>query len=739
MPQAQKMDEPEAKTATRSRVQRNLNDPSLYINRELSWLEFNARVLGQAMDEDVPLLERLKFLSIVSSNLDEFFMIRVAGVKRLIVAQSVQTGPDGLTPEEQFVAIADRCHKQIAEQYTCLTQSVLPALREHGVALCRVHDLTREQWAWVDDYFHRQVFPVLTPLAIDPGHPFPQLRSMSLNLAVRLRSPKRPRVGIYFAVTQVPRVLSRFVRLPGNGHQFVLLEDIIMDQIHELFQGLEVVDCHPFCVTRDSDIEIDEEEGEDLLEVIEEEIRKRDSSTVVRLEVTTQCPNDVVRKIRDDLGLDDDDVYAVDGFLRLSDLMSLNRQIDMPELLDPPFAPYTVSRIKGPRDIFAEIQQGDILLHHPYESFDAVTRFLAQAAADPNVLAIKQTLYRTDGDSAIIQSLERAAENGKQVTALVEIKARFDERANITWARRLEQAGVHVVYGLVGLKTHCKILLVVRREPGEERLARYVHLSTGNYNSTTARLYTDLGLLTCDLQMGRDASRIFNVLTGYSEFPDWRRFSVAPLDLRDRVIELIHREETNALEGKPARIIAKMNALVDSKTIQALYRASCAGVEIDLIVRGICCLRPGIPGVSENICVRSIVGRFLEHSRIFYFLNNGAEEVYLSSADWMPRNFLRRVEVMFPIEENRNRRRLIDEVLAYSLRDNYRARILQADGTYVWHKAPVEERFDSQERFLELAEKEHGMQSLRPFSADFLLRQSSDHDFVNAPVRNGKA
>lgn len=711
-----------------SPARHDFNDPSLYINRELSWIEFNARVLGEAMDGEVPLLERLKFLSIVASNLDEFFMIRVAGVKRLISAHSVQTGPDGMTPEEQFIAIADKCHKQVAEQYACLMQSVLPALREHGVALRTVGELNREQWEWVDDYFHRQVFPVLTPLAIDPGHPFPQLRSMSLNLAVRLRSPKRPRGGTYFAVTQVPRVLSRFVRLPGEGHEFVLLEDVIMDQIHELFQGLEVVDCHPFCVTRDSDIEVDEEEGEDLLELIEEEIRKRDTSAVVRLEVTTECPPDLVGKLRDELGLEDADIYAVEGFLRLSDLMGLYRQIDLPELRDPPFAPYTVSRLKGSRDIFAEIQQGDILLHHPYESFDAVTRFLAQAAEDPNVLAIKQTLYRTDGDSAIIQSLERAAENGKQVTALVEIKARFDERANITWARRLEQAGVHVVYGLVGLKTHCKILLVVRREPGEERLKRYVHLSTGNYNSTTARLYTDLGLLTCDLQFGRDASRIFNVLTGYSEFPEWRRFSVAPLGLRERVIELIDREAEHALAGKPARIIAKMNALVDAKVIQALYEASCAGVKIELIVRGICCLRPGIPRVSENIRVRSIVGRFLEHSRVFYFYNNGAEEVYLSSADWMPRNFLRRVEVMFPVEDERHRRRLIDEVLAYNLRDNVRARILQPDGTYLWRKAPKEERFDSQQRFLELAEIEHGMHSRRPFSADFLLRQSLEHE-----------
>ncbi|MBM3214372.1 polyphosphate kinase 1 [Candidatus Poribacteria bacterium] len=702
---------------------RRFRDPSLYINRELSWIEFNGRVLGEARDVEKPLLERLKFVAIVSSNLDEFFMIRVAGVKRLVALNSTQAGPDGLTPDEQFAAISENCHKQVSELYTCLLHELLPALREEGISILEMGELTPEQAAWAEDYFHRQVFPVLTPLAIDPGHPFPQLRSGTLNLAIRLLGPNRRQDAPYFAVVQVPRGLSRFVRLPGGGDQFVLLEDVIVQHVAELFEGLQLVDVHPFCVTRDSDIEIDEEEGEDLLETIEDEIRKRDSSAVVRLDVTSRCSRDLVLQLTDDLEIMPDDIYAVEGLLRPSDLMGLALSIDRPDLLHAPFAAHFVSQLRGQRDIFAAIRERDILLHHPYESFEPVIRFVEQAADDPNVLAIKQTLYRTDGDSAIIQALVKAAQNGKQVTALVELKARFDERANITWARRLEEAGVHVVYGLVGLKTHCKLLLVVRREAGEERLRRYVHLGTGNYNSSTARLYTDLGLLTCNLQFGRDASRIFNILTGYSEFPQWRRLSVAPLGLRDMTVDLIGREEEHARQGRPARIIAKMNSVVDAKIIQALYRASCAGVEIDLIARGICCLRPGIPDVSERIRVRSIVGRFLEHSRIVYFHNNGDEEVYLSSADWMPRNFLRRVEVMFPIEDPGHRQRLIDEVLGLGLRDSRGARELHADGSYTWHREPIGSRVDSQAEFLSLAESQHRIHPLRPFSADFLLRQ----------------
>ena len=708
----------------------DLKDPSLYINRELSWIEFNGRVLGEAQDPEKPIAERLKFLGIVGSNLDEFFMVRVAGLKRQVESGALSAAADGLTPAEQLERISAACHQQIRAQYQCLLNETLPSLKEHGVVIHPISELTPELYEWVDNYFHRQVFPVLTPLAIDPGHPFPRLRSMTLNLAVSLRKTTGDRSNTYFAVVQTPASLPRFVRLPVEGNRFALLEDIIMEYIGDLFHGLGIDSCHPFYVLRDSDLEIDEEEIQDLLEVIEGELRKRATTAVVRLDVGSDCPDDVLAHLMRGLDQSEEDIYRVDGMLRLRDLMSLAGQIDLPELFYPPFVPHTVSRMKTSQDIFETIRQGDILLHHPYESFDAVIEFLSRAAADPDVLAVKQTLYRTDGDSAIVQALETAAENGKQVTALVELKARFDEQANIAWARRLERAGVHVVYGLVGLKTHCKALLVVRREEGQDRLRRYVHLGTGNYNSSTARLYTDLGLLTCDLQFGRDTSRLFNLLTGYSEFPVWRRFIVAPLELQDAIVEMLRRERKHAEAGRPARVIAKMNSLADPRVIRALYRASQAGVEIDLIVRGICCLRAGVPGVSDNIRVRSIVGRFLEHTRVYYFRNNGSEEVYLSSADWMPRNFLRRVETMFPIEDPRLKRRIIEETLELHLKDDCQARTLNPDGSYGWVKAPPGERVDSQERFLEIAAKEHGEQPMRPFSADFLLRHVSEWDLA---------
>ncbi|GIX06787.1 MAG: polyphosphate kinase [Candidatus Poribacteria bacterium] len=714
------------------------DDPDLFLNRELSWIDFNFRVLQEAQDPENPLLERMKFLGIVAANLDEFFMVRVAGVKRQIASGTVRTAADGLLPEELFAEIAKRCHLQVRDLYECLLREVMPALREEGVQLHAVADLDRAKAQWVDDYFHRRVFPILTPLAVDPGHPFPLLRSTSLNMAVRLRNPKLRHRPEYFAVVQVPQGIPRFIRLPEEeGYHFVLLEDVIATHIEELFPGFEAIDVQPFFLLRDHDIEVDEEEGEDLLEIIEGELRKRDFSAVVRLDVLTPCPREIVDRLRVAFQLQEEDIYRVPAMLRLRDLLHLYRQVDRPDLCYPAFVPVTISRLKASSDIFKAIREGDILLHHPYESFDAVIQFLEQAATDPQVLAIKQTLYRTDGDSAIVRALERAAESGKQVTVLVELKARFDELQNIHWAKRLEEAGVHVVYGLVGLKTHCKVLLVVRDE-GEERLRRYVHLSTGNYNSTTARLYTDLGFFTCDLAFGRDASRLFNILTGYSEFPQWRRFSVAPLGLRERLTELIMREKEHAENGGVGRIIAKMNALVDRQIIQSLYEASCAGVQIDLIVRGICCLKPGIPGVSENIRVRSLVGRFLEHSRIFYFANNGNEEVYLSSADWMPRNLIRRVEVMWPIEDPTLRRRLIDQILAVSLQDNVRARVMQPDGSWVWEKAPPGERIDSQELFMQIAEEEHSSHPLRPFSADFFLRHTSDYEWITPPPNHRK-
>lgn len=699
---------------------RKIRDPSLFINRELSWLEFNRRVLEEAQSPATPLLERLKFLSIVSSNLDEFFMVRVAGLRRQGESAKVQWSPDGMTVEEQLKAISKRCHEMVEEQYRCLHQEVLPALASEGVIWHRVADLSPEQHEWVDEYFHKQVFPVLTPLAIDPSHPFPHLRNLSLNLAIALRPPKRGEKTLYLAVVQVPGVLNRVVRLPGKGFHFVLLEEVIADQIHELFQGLKPVGCYPFRVTRDSDLNIDEEDAEDLLETMEEELRKREWQDCIRLETSPDCPKFILEQLCSALKLTEREVYKVQGPLNLRDFMEVYKAAERDDLKYPPYMPPAGPEAQTDGDLFAAIREGDILLHHPFDSFATVVRLVEQAAEDPDVLAIKQTLYRTSGDSPIVQALMRAARNGKSVTVLVELKARFDEENNINWARELEQAGVHVVYGMVGLKTHCKLILVVRRE--EDRLRRYVHLGTGNYHPATAKLYTDLGLLTCQLPFGQDVSRLFNILTGYSEIPQWRKLSIAPLQLRERILELIDREAKRSTPERPGRIIAKMNALVDVETIEALYRASQAGVRVDLIVRGICCLRPGVPGVSENIRVRSIIGRYLEHSRIFYFENGGQPEVFLSSADWMPRNFDGRVETMFPVEDPALKQRVIDEILGLALQDNVQARELQPDGRYR-RLTPQEgeEPINSQEELMRRAHQRVSPRS-RPLSVDFILQ-----------------
>jgi polyphosphate kinase len=702
----------------------DLNDPSYYINRELSWLEFNQRVLEEAQDPEAPLLERVKFLTIFSSNLDEFFMVRVAGLKRQQSSELVQRGPDGLTAEEQLRAIAASSHAMVEDQYRYLNKQLVPALAREGIALRRMGELNAEQARWVKDYFHRQVFPVLTPLALDPSHPFPHLRNRSLNLVITLRhgkaSPKKSDL-LYLAVVQVPSVIPRLVQVPGPGFQFVLLEDVICSHSAELFQGMQVTGAFCFRITRDSDLNFDEDEAEDLLEQIEQELRKREWGDAVRLEVTSDCDSRALQELLEALEITANDVYEIDGPLNLTDFMSLYRLPDYGHLKDEPFTPPLVKQLHGRKDLFAAIREHDILLHHPYESFNTVVQFVQQAADDPDVLAIKQTLYRTSGDSPIIAALARAAQNGKQVTALVELKARFDEERNIGWARALERAGVHVVYGLVGLKTHCKVLLVVRREPGEERLRRYVHLGTGNYHPATARLYTDVGLLTSNLRIGQDVSRLFNVLTGFSEFPQWRKLSVAPVGLRDHVVQMIEREAEFARKGDKARVVVQINSLVDPEVIRALYHASMAGVKIDLIVRGICCLRARVPGVSENIRVISIVGRFLEHSRVFVFRNGGNEEVYLSSGDWMPRNLSRRVETMFPIEDPALKRR-INEMLDLKLRDNVKARELAADGSYRRVKPRKgQARVNSQLQFLQKALEEHAPEPEQPFSGDLLL------------------
>lgn len=662
-----------------------------YLNRELSWLEFNARVLEEAQDPTNPWLERLKFLAIFSGNLDEFFEIRVAGLQQQVYAgvEPQDYGADGMAPADQLAAIDRRVHEMVTTQYGVLATEVFPGLAAGGVEWVRVEDLTSAEAEHVDRLFRASIYPVLTPLAIDPGHPFPHVHNKSLNIALVVERKTNGRARRHFAVVQVPGVLDRVVVVSRADHRvrFVLLEDIIARHLEALFGGLRVVSHAVFRVTRNTDLTIQEEDGEDLLETIEESLRQRMRSDPVRLEISADADPSFVTMLTEahDL-LEDRDVYRVAGPVDLTALLALTRLDGFPTLRDEPLVPRVAPAFAQDRDIFDVIRAHDVLVHLPYESFGCVVDFIERAADDPHVLAIKQTLYRTSLPSPIISALARAAQNGKQVTALVELKARMDEQNNINWARTLEQAGVHVVYGIVGLKTHCKAALVVRREG--DGIRRYVHLATGNYNSATARVYTDLGLFTANPDFGEDVSALFNLLTGYAEGYAWKKLIVAPVGLRERILALIEREERHAREGRPARIIVKMNALVEPGVIDALYRASQAGVQIDLVIRGICCLRPGLPGVSENIRVTSIVDRLLEHSRIFYFENGGSPDVYLASADWMPRNFWRRIETVFPIEDPSLKSRIINEILRTMLADTAKARELHADGTY-HRRAPL--------------------------------------------------
>jgi len=659
--------------------------PDHYLNRELSWLEFNARVLEEAADPSNPWLERLKFVAIFSSNLDEFFEIRVAGLQQQVYAgvEPQDFGADGLAPADQLAAIDRRAHELVAEQYRILNDAVFPGLAQGGIERVRLDDLTEGERRRVDQLFRASVSPVLTPLAIDPGHPFPHVHNKSLNIAllVERKSGRQPRR--HFAVVQVPSVLDRVVLLTAPGDspvRFILLEDIIARHLGELFGGLRVVSHTVFRVTRNTDLTIEEEEGEDLLETIEESLRQRMRSDPVRLEILADADASFPEMLGAAHDLDSRDVYRVPGPVDATALMALHRLDGFAALRDEPLVPRVPPAFAQGRDLFDAIRSHDVLVHLPYESFGSVSDFIEQAADDPQVLAIKQTLYRTSGGSPIVAALARAAQNGKEVTALVELKARMDEQNNIAWARTLERAGVHVVYGIVGLKTHCKAALVVRREA--DGIRRYVHLATGNYNSTTARVYTDLGLFSANPDLGEDTSALFNLLTGYAEGYRWKKLSVAPFGMREQLVALIEREERNAREGRPARITVKLNALVESSVIDALYRASQAGVQIDLVVRGICCLRPGLPGVSENIRVISIVDKFLEHSRISYFENAGKPEVYLASADWMPRNFWRRIETAFPIEDPALLARIVGDILPVVLGDTVKARELLPDGTY---------------------------------------------------------
>ena len=657
--------------------------PEHYENRELSWLKFNERILGEARDKENLLFERLKFLSITASNLDEFFMVRVASLKDMVHADYTKKDFAGLSAKDQLVKINEATHEMVNRQYSTYNRSLLPQLAENGLKVISHHeDLDEEQQKFADRYFMENVYPVLTPMAVDSSRPFPLIRNKSLNIGAILKKKNDKKDEKEFAPVQVPAVLPRIVRLPSDKDgnvQVILLEQIIERNISELFLSYDVICAHPYRIMRNADLTIEEDEAEDLLKEIQKQLKKRQWGEAIRLEVEDNMEASLLKILKKELKIKNDDIYKIGGPLDLTFLMKMYGMEGFDSLRAPKHVPAAVPGLHGDYNIFDEIAKGDILLHHPYQSFDPVVKLIQKAAADPQVLAIKQTLYRVSGNSPIIAALAQAAENGKQVSVLVELKARFDEENNIVWAKMLEKAGCHVIYGLVGLKTHSKITLVVRME--EDGIRRYVHLGTGNYNDATAKLYTDIGLLTCSESIGEDATAVFNMLSGYSEPLHWNKLSLAPLWLREKFLELIGRERDNALAGKDAKIIAKMNSLCDKEICDALYDASRAGVKIELIVRGICCVRTGIPEVSENITVRSIVGNFLEHSRIYYFWNDGKEEVYCASADWMPRNLDRRVEILFPIDHDGLKEQII-EMLKILLGDNVKAQIMQPDGTY---------------------------------------------------------
>ena len=673
-----------------------------YFNRELSWLSFDRRVLEQAQSSRHPLLERVRFLAIVSSNLDEFFEIRVAGLMQQMDSGVSEPGPDGLGPQEQLRRIHSVVASLVEDQYRCWQGSLRPALARHGIEFRSALDLSTSELNWVRAYFREQVHPVLTPLAVDQSHPFPQLGNKTLNVVVSLDDPEAPEADHLVAILPVPRILPRLVPIAPartGPQRFIFLSEIIKLFAAELFPGYRLVSAHAFRVTRNSDLYIDEEEAENLLKKIEEELRNLRRNEAVRLEIEEGVDDTIFNTLCNHLRLSHEYVFRLNGPLNLLRLQSL-ADIDRPDLKYPPFDPVNVSPLREPARIFAVLREQDVMLHHPYDAFTPVVNFVEEAARDPQVFAIKQTLYRTSGDSSIVRALMEASRNGKQVTALVELRARFDEANNIQWAKQLEEAGVHVVYGLVGIKIHCKLCLVVRREGA--KLRHYAHLGTGNYHPRTARLYTDLSYFTARTAITRDVAQVFNSLTGFGQALTFRHLLVAPYNFHARINELIAREAAHARAGRPARIIAKMNALVDKATIDSLYAASQAGVKIDLIVRGICCLVPGLPGLSENIRVRSLVGRFLEHARVYYFANAGGEPVVLAgSGDWMPRNFLRRVEVIFPVADPALRRWVVEEFFPTELRDTENASVLHATGAYrPPPRRPGERAFSAQGHFM---------------------------------------
>ncbi len=688
----------------------DFEDPLFYINRELSWLQFNERVLSEAEDESNPLFEKLKFLAISASNLDEFFMVRVASLKDMINAGYRKPDIAGMTATEQLDKVLVAVHSFVDKQYEIFGKSLVPELLQNGLEITDGSDLSEKALRYVDRYFDEVVYPVLTPMAVDSSRPFPLIRNKTLNIGALLKK-KEGKDDVDFATVQVPDVLPRILEIPGGNSEGVrrimLLEDIIGRNMQKLFLNYDILSSGAYRVGRNADLSIDEDEAEDLLKEIEKQLKRRQWGQAIRLEVNKGIDKKLLKFIARELGVEDNEIYSIEGPLDLTFLMKMYRLEGFDDLKEHSYLPpMPVPEFDTGENIFDVIMKGDVLMHHPYQTFENVVKFVESAAVDPDVLAIKQTLYRVSGNSPIIAALAKAADNGKQVTVLVELKARFDEENNIVWAKMLEKAGCHVIYGLVGLKTHCKITLVVRRQ--EDGIKRYVHLGTGNYNDSTAKQYTDVGLFTCNPSFGEDATAVFNMLSGYSEPLGWNKLSLAPLWLKDRILDLIKREEEHAKAGEPARIIAKMNAICHKDVIAELYKASSMGVRIDLIVRGICCLRAGVPGISDNITVRSIVGNFLEHSRIFYFENGGSPEFYCSSADWMPRNLERRVEILFPVEDEKLRRKLWN-ILDMELRDTEKAHVMNKKGIYVKRalkKTAEEESINSQRMFGEAAQAE---------------------------------
>lgn len=684
------------------------DQPDNFTNRELSWLEFNQRILGEARDRKNPLFERMKFLSITASNLDEFFMVRIASLKDMVNAGYQKKDIAGMTAQEQLRALNEKMQAFCEKQYTTYNRALLPKLSEEGLEIISFSELSEKEMDFLEEYFHKNIYPVLTPMAIDSSRPFPLIQNKTLNIAALIKSrnkDKKEKKEYDIATVQVPSVLPRVILLPQKDGpkrkcRVILLENVIEHYLDVLFLNHEIICSAPYRIMRNADLSIDEDDAEDLLKEIEKSLKMRQWGEVIKFEYEERMDKRLVKYLKKQFKVHSCDMYAFNGPLDLTFLMQCYGIEGFEDLKEAPYIPQKNKKLRADKNIFNQIRKGDVLLHHPYESFDPIVAFIKQAAEDENVLAIKQTLYRVSGHSPIIAALAQAAENGKQVTVLVELKARFDEENNINWARKLEKAGCHVIYGLVGLKTHCKIALVVRREA--DGIRRYVHLGTGNYNDSTAKLYTDTGMFTCRNAVGEDATAVFNMLSGYSEPANWNQLIVAPIWMKKRFLEMIARETQNAKEGKPARIIAKCNSLCDRKIILALYEASCAGVQIDLIVRGICCLVAGKPGVSENIRVRSIVGTFLEHARIFYFYNDGNEEVYMGSADWMPRNLDRRVEIVFPVEAP-DLKEKAKHILDVQLRDTLKAHCLLEDGTYRKVDRRGKEAVEAQKTFCEEA------------------------------------